>query len=133
MPSGALLGKADGDWEAAHNGQTQQRGLNMDTASETIRVVVFHDNGMWVAQCLEHDIGAQAIDIDTLNSRLDAVLRAEINESVKKHGKPFAGIAPAPERFQLMWKRRTRSLDLNPTSWMTGHKNSPNLNFALVA
>lgn len=105
----------------------------MTTESETIRVIVFQDNGMWVAQCLEHDIGAQATDIDTLNARLEVVLRMEFKASMEKHGKPFAGIAPAPERFQLMWEHRTRSLDLNPAPWMTRDENSPQLNYALVA
>jgi hypothetical protein len=105
----------------------------MTTETETIRVIVFHDNGMWVAQCLEHDIGAQAADIDTLNARLEVVLRSEFNASMEKHGKPFEGIEPAPERFQLMWKHRTRSIDFNPAPWMSSHENAPHLNYALVA
>ncbi len=105
----------------------------MTTESETVRVILFQDNGMWVAQCLEYDIGAQADDIDTLNARLEVVLRTEFNASMEKHGKPFAGIDPAPQRFQLMWEHRTRSIDLNPAPWMTSDKNAPRLDYALVA
>jgi hypothetical protein len=105
----------------------------MTTEPETIRVIVFQDSGMWVAQCLEYDIGAQAEDIDTLNTRLEVVLRAEFEASMKKHGKPFAGIDPAPQRFQLMWEHRTRSIDVNPASWMTSHKDVPQIDFGLVA
>jgi hypothetical protein len=105
----------------------------MTTEAKTIRVIVFQDNGMWVAQCLEHDIGAQAEDIDTLSARLEVVLRAEFNASMEKHGKPFVGIDPAPERFQLMWEHRTRSVDLSPAPWITSHENVPHLDFALVA
>jgi hypothetical protein len=105
----------------------------MDTASETIRVVVFQDSGIWVAQCLEYDIGAQATDIDTLNARLEAVLRGEFTESVSKNQQAFAGIERAPERFQNMWERRARSIDLKPVSWRSGRDKALNLNFALVA
>jgi hypothetical protein len=105
----------------------------MDTSSEAIRIIVFHDNGMWVAQCLEYDIGAQAADIDTLNARFDVVLRAELKESTEKHGKPFSGIDPAPERFHQMWERRARSVDLNPASWIRGGISPVNFNLALVA
>jgi hypothetical protein len=105
----------------------------MATESETIRVIVFQDNGMWVAQCLEHDIGAQAKDIDTLTARLEVVLRTEFKASMEKYGKPFAGIDPAPERFHLMWEHRTRSVDLNPAPWISRHENAPQLNYALVA
>jgi hypothetical protein len=37
---------------------------------------------MWVAQCLEHDIGAQAEDVDTLNARLEVALRPEFKASI---------------------------------------------------
>lgn len=84
----------------------------------TLRVVVFQDDGLWVAQCLEHDIGAQAQDVDTLMARLEVVLKAEIKESMEKYGKPLAGIDPAPERFQRMWERRTRSVEMSPPAWM---------------
>jgi hypothetical protein len=106
----------------------------MQTNSDTIsiRVVVFHDEGQWVAQCLEYDIGAQADDIDTLTDRLKVVLHAECKESIERNGSPFAGIEPAPERFQNMWERRARSVDVTPTPWMAANK-SASLRYALVA
>jgi len=105
----------------------------MTTETETIRVIVFRDNEMWVAQCLEYDIGAQAKDIDTLNARLEVVLRGEFNASMERHGKPFAGVDRAPEHFHVMWEHRTRSLDLKPAPWMSKHENAPRLDYALVA
>lgn len=79
----------------------------------TLRVVVFKDDDLWVAQCLEYDIGAQANDLDTLTDRLDAVVQAEFNESVDRGGAPFEGIEPAPERFHTMWEHRSRSVAVN--------------------
>lgn len=106
--------------------------MERDTDTISIRVIVFQDGELWVAQCLEYDIGAQADDIDTLNDRLMVVLKAEFKESMERHKEPFAGIDPAPKRFQLMWERRTRSLDLTPAPWMIeDHRRT--LNFALVA
>ena len=87
----------------------------------------------WVAQCLEHDIGAQAPDIDTLNVRLGVVLNAELNESLERHGKPFAGIDPAPARFHLMWERRARSVDVSPSKMMGLADNDVHLDFALAS
>lgn len=104
----------------------------MEIASETIRVVVFQDNGMWVAQCLEHDIGAQADSLDTLSERLEIVLKVELKESMEHHGKPFHNIAAAPDRFFRMWERRSRSFEVNPAAWMTNGINSK-LDMALVA
>jgi hypothetical protein len=110
---------------------TWQGIKNMATGSDiTIRVVVFKDNDMWAAQCLEYDIGAQADDIDTLNERLNVVLNAELKESIERHKKPFAGIGPAPQRFQMMWEHRVRSVEITPPPWI-GDKAK--LDYALVA
>jgi hypothetical protein len=96
----------------------------------TIRVVVFKDDEMWVAQCLEYDIGAQAGDIDTLNDRLNVALKAELKESIERHKKPFAGIEPAPLRFQTMWEHRVRSIEITPPAWIA---DKAKLDYALVA
>jgi hypothetical protein len=96
----------------------------------TIRVVVFKDDDVWVAQCLEYDIGAQAADIDTLNERLNVVLKAELKESIERHGKPFAGIEPAPQRFHTMWEHRVRSVAITPPAWLI---DKAKVDYALVA
>ncbi len=72
--------------------------------NEALRVVVFRDGEHWVAQCLEYDIGAQAADIETLQSRFRVVLLAELSASLEANGKPFAGIDPAPEFFHNLWE-----------------------------
>jgi hypothetical protein len=92
----------------------------MEKHEGTLRVIVFQDDGLWVAQCLEHDIGAQADDFDTLMTRLEVTVKAELKESIEKNGKPFAGIDPAPERFQHMWERRARSIEMTIPPWMHG-------------
>jgi hypothetical protein len=96
----------------------------------TIRVVVFKDNDAWVAQCLEYDIGAQADNIDTLNERLNVVLKAELKESIERHGRPFAGIDPAPQRFHTMWEHRVRSVSITSPSWLI---DKTKVDYALVA
>src|SRR5579863_7373751 len=91
---------------------------NMQRQAGTIRVIVFQDEGLWVAQCLEYDICAQAADLDTLMSRLEVVIKAELKESLERHREPFGGIEPAPDRFQRMWDRRARSVGVSAPAWM---------------
>src|SRR5262249_54019993 len=98
----------------------------------SIRVVVFQDAGHWVGQCLEYDIAAQAETIDDLNVRLQVVLRAELNESLDRSGRPFDGIEKAPERFQQMWEHRARSVEMSPAPWMRADRSMA-LDYALVA
>jgi hypothetical protein len=100
------------------------------SGTSTIRVVVFQDGDMWVAQCLEYDIGAQADDIDTLNERLNVVLKSELKESLARGNAPFAGISPAPQRFQNMWEHRVRSIEITPSPWIA---DKAKLDYALVA
>ena len=57
--------------------------------TDPIRVIVFRDANLWVAQCLEYDIGAQAPDLDTLKARLAVTLAVEKATSVELHGTPF--------------------------------------------
>ena len=71
-----------------------------------IRVLLAREGDYWVAQCLEYDIGAQARDLDELRKRLIVALEAERQESFRRHGKPFAGISPAPGYFHELWQRR---------------------------
>ncbi len=108
----------------------RDQNMKEDANTITLRVIVFQDGGLWVAQCLEHDIGAQAHDIDTLNDRLRTVVLSEFKESMARNGSPFSGIDPAPERFQLMWERRARSIDVQPAAWMVGNTRPQ---FGLVA
>jgi hypothetical protein len=71
-----------------------------------IRVLLAKEGDYWVAQCLEYDIGAQAADLEVLGKRLIAALEAEREESIRRHGKPFGGIAAAPAYFHERWEHR---------------------------
>ncbi len=64
-------------------------------AGITLYAVVFRDDALWVAQVIEYDIGAQAADLDTLNRRLSAVLKAELAESIAR----FGDVGLDPPRF----------------------------------
>ena len=66
---------------------------------DTIRVVVYREDEAWIAQCVEYDICAQGKDFDTAMRRLIGTVNAECDYTLKKHGKEFAGIGPAPSVF----------------------------------
>jgi hypothetical protein len=76
------------------------------SAADAIRVLLSKEGEYWVAQCLEYDIGAQAHDLGELRKRLLVAIQAERNESLRRHGKPFAGIGPASQQFHDRWLRR---------------------------
>jgi hypothetical protein len=80
-----------------------------------IRAVFFKEADHWVGQCLEYDIGAQASDLDTARSRLKAAIDVERKISLELTGEAFKGIDPAPQYFQDMWERRSRTFEAPPT------------------
>ena len=64
----------------------------------TIRVVAFKEGDIWVAQCLERDISAQASDLDTLRSRIEVAIEAE---------KPLENLPAAPAYFFSLWDKKS--------------------------
>ena len=63
--------------------------------SMKLRIVVFKEEEMFVAQCLEHDICTQAATIEALQDRMNCLIKAELEAGQE--------IAPAPKRFHEMW------------------------------
>lgn len=100
----------------------------MASQLEKVRVLVFQEDGAWVAQCLEYDVGAQAASLEELRVRFDAVFMAECHESLKVNGKPFAGIDPAPEHFQNMWDQTSGVFTPKNAA-----SNAPRYEMAMVA
>ncbi len=80
-----------------------------------LRVVILKEGDTWIAQCVEYDIGAQAKDLDELQSRFEAVFEAERAESVRVHGEEFAGIEPAPTLYAEMWEKSSGTF--TPKNW----------------
>ncbi|HVC54350.1 MAG TPA: hypothetical protein VND95_00245 [Stellaceae bacterium] len=79
--------------------------------SDQIRVILFKEGDLWVGQCLEYDIGAQARDLDELRARLTVAIEAERRESIERCGSAFAGIAQAPPYFHELWEKRSGNFE----------------------
>jgi hypothetical protein len=87
-----------------------------------LRVVVFKDGDMYVAQCLEHDICAQAADIKSLRSRIDAAIDAE-RDHARRLGKALSDtVDSAPKHYFEMWEK----------SW-GAHQDAGDMRLALCA
>ena len=72
-------------------------------STATLRVVAFQEDGFWVAQCLEHDFGAQAPSLDELRKRFELTVKAEVTHTLEETGAPLHGIDPAPRYFHDLW------------------------------
>ena len=65
---------------------------------KTLRIVTFKEGDVWVAQCLEHDVCAQAADLDSVRSRIEMALQAE---------SPLDELPKAPAHFFELWDRKS--------------------------
>jgi hypothetical protein len=77
---------------------------------EHLRVIVYRESDLYVAQCLEHDIATQAGDIASLLERLDLTIDAECAISKEDGYAPFAHIPAAPNYFHGLWDKRSVTL-----------------------
>lgn len=101
--------------------------------TDQIRVVIFQDGGTWVAQCLEHDIGAQAANLEDLMDRLGLALEVERQTSIELHGRPFAGIDPAPPHFFDRWEKCSGSFAPKKPPVIKGDHQDVGVQMALCA
>ena len=76
----------------------------MAKENKNLQFVVFKEGDIWLAQGIQHDICAQASELDELRERLLDTIHAEMH---------FCGsgtldhIAPAPAQFQQMRTEKT--------------------------
>jgi hypothetical protein len=86
---------------------------------ENLRVIVYREGDLYIAQGLEIDIATQAKDIPALLRRLDLTIEAECAMNKERGGSPFAGIGAAPNYFHGLWE--TRSVELKNLLFPIGH------------
>ncbi|HEX9945212.1 MAG TPA: hypothetical protein VGG03_24645, partial [Thermoanaerobaculia bacterium] len=65
----------------------------------TITAVVFRENGLWVAQCLEYNFVGCAENLDALPNELLRQIMAQVEADLEAGKPPFFGFKPAPKRY----------------------------------
>jgi hypothetical protein len=99
-----------------------------------LNIVVFQEEGAWVAHCVEFDICAQAHDLKTLQRRIDLTIKLELQESIRRNGAPFAGIGPAPEYIKQRWEESRRGFTSSGTAHTeNGEQTTVDYEMALCA
>ena len=84
---------------------------SMDNSAESLRILVFQEDGIWVGQCVEYDIGAQGRSISEMAKRLVAAIEAEEQISRERHGEAFRGIPAAPAHVADLWDNADGNLE----------------------
>ncbi len=85
----------------------KKKGKTMKTSKNVrkIRIVVFQDNGWWIAQCLEYDIAAQAKTFDDVQYEIQRMLIGRTIAAKKTGVGVFDNIPPAPKYYHELYKK----------------------------
>ena len=67
-------------------------------------VVFFKDRDWWVAQCLERNLATSSQDPRDLPSKLETVLKVQIEADQEAGIEPFSTLPQAPRRFWQMFQ-----------------------------
>jgi hypothetical protein len=92
----------------------------------TLRLLLIKEGTQWVAQCLEHDLAAQGVEIDDAVDAFASILAAKIIADIKAGREPLANCKPAPAHYFALAQRAKhldapvprRLPDEVPPAWM---------------
>lgn len=76
-----------------------------------IHVVIFQRDKWWVAQCLQYDIGAQAMNVSELLYQLQRSLIGHLAICYKEGIEPFEALKSAPREYWDKWEGAKITLD----------------------
>ena len=93
--------KRENDHEQSeHVGMTDHAKEPEDRPNELHFLVREDEEAGFFAVCIERYIGAQGRTVEEALARLRVAYRAELDESMRRTGKPFDGIPEAPDEYR---------------------------------
>src|SRR4051812_30496274 len=82
-------------------------------SAKKLRILFFREGDWWIAQCLEHDIAAQARgDLHQAEYELERLLVSHIMACEEEGIPPFEHVPPAPARLQDRWNNDAEPIAL---------------------
>ena len=78
------------------------------------QVVLLHEAGQWVAQCLNPDVAEQGATIREAKGNLAKALSAHIVLALQNNQEPFSGLSPAPVEYWARFRDGQRLTDQEP-------------------
>ena len=89
----------------------------MESQDLRLRIVVFQEDDLVCAQCLEYDIAAQAKTLDDCLYEVSRLVGGHLAIAAEKGFAPFHGIPAAPRRFFDWFERSKIPLSTAPPSF----------------
>lgn len=103
------------------------------SGSAELHFVVFQTGPIWAAQCLEHDLGAQAATLDDVLYELQRVIFGELLIAKELGAEPFEGREPAPREYWDKWNASKLTVDFPQEPFAPSMTYRPATEVRLVA
>ena len=81
--------------------------------AKELRILIYQEDGIFVGQCLEHDLCVQGCDLDEIRVRI----QRQVNFYFDQYG-GLDNVPPAPNEFFLTWDET--DIDPHPTEFTLG-------------
>lgn len=107
MPLSEVFASEDGFSEVAVelDIRPQLPLANLPKDIDPLEVVLIEDDGWWIAQCLNFDIGAESLSKESAMAAFERVVIGHLLVDAMLGRPAFTGIGPAPEKFREMFQR----------------------------
>lgn len=79
--------------------------------SISLHVLIFEEDGEWVAHCLEFDIVATAIDITAVKKDIFDLIKAHIEYAIENNNMAYLFNPAPPEAWKVLWSKETQVCD----------------------
>jgi hypothetical protein len=81
-----------------------------------MKVIVYQEGPVWIAQGIEVDIVARATTLDAVQEAFKRAVARTMAVSKHLSGQPFSGIGKAPDKFKRMFEdAQSRLVPVAPT------------------
>ena len=84
------------------------------SANLSVSVLVFQEESVWIAQCLEYDIAAHGDSLTAVREAFAKVFAGQIAVDVHHGDEPLAGFSPAPKEYWDKFKLAERLAEPQP-------------------
>jgi hypothetical protein len=85
-------------------------------------LIIQQDDGLWAAQCIDHDIVAQGDSIKDAKKAFERTIVGQILFDIKHGNTPLAAFPPAPEELRKIFDQAEELADKGP---ITFPENTP--------
>lgn len=85
-----------------------------------LRVLILQQDGLYAAQCIDHDIVAQGESIPDAKKAFERTIIGQVVSDLMNGREPLAAFPPAPDRLREIFEQAEKLADANPITLPEG-------------